>query len=175
MDEFLGRAIDARSIDQLRKDHVRRFLLTFQRQDLEKKVWGIQGQKNEGWREGEPDWEAKHKLKEQEDVVGMGSDRCTGGGSSKSGQLRLLPARPCDCPALAVHAVPARAGPSTQLITFLPTVFTESRPSLWSLCRLCPFGFLLHLFHPAPHISTVSPVPFTASRTFLNSLCKPRG
>lgn len=43
MDEFLGRAIDARSIDQLRKDHVRRFLLTFQREDLEKKVWGIQG------------------------------------------------------------------------------------------------------------------------------------
>ncbi|ERE81162.1 adenylate cyclase type 6 isoform 1 [Cricetulus griseus] len=37
VDEFLGRAIDARSIDQLRKDHVRRFLLTFQRQDLEKK------------------------------------------------------------------------------------------------------------------------------------------
>lgn len=43
VDEFLGRAIDARSIDQLRKDHVRRFLLTFQREDLEKKVWGIQG------------------------------------------------------------------------------------------------------------------------------------
>lgn len=41
VDEFLGRAIDARSIDQLRKDHVRRFLLTFQREDLEKKVWGI--------------------------------------------------------------------------------------------------------------------------------------
>ncbi|XP_054981878.1 adenylate cyclase type 6 isoform X2 [Sorex araneus] len=37
VDEFLGRAIDARSIDQLRKDHVRRFLLTFQRADLEKK------------------------------------------------------------------------------------------------------------------------------------------
>uniref|UniRef100_A0A671EHI6 Adenylate cyclase type 6 n=1 Tax=Rhinolophus ferrumequinum TaxID=59479 RepID=A0A671EHI6_RHIFE len=37
VDEFLGRAIDARSIDQLRKDHVRRFLLTFQREDLEKK------------------------------------------------------------------------------------------------------------------------------------------
>uniref|UniRef100_A0A8D2CU32 Adenylate cyclase type 6 n=1 Tax=Sciurus vulgaris TaxID=55149 RepID=A0A8D2CU32_SCIVU len=37
VDEFLGRAIDARSIDQLRKDHVRRFLLTFQRDDLEKK------------------------------------------------------------------------------------------------------------------------------------------
>ncbi|XP_038608564.1 adenylate cyclase type 6 [Tachyglossus aculeatus] len=37
VDEFLGRAIDARSIDQLRKDHVRRFLLTFQTDDLEKK------------------------------------------------------------------------------------------------------------------------------------------
>lgn len=43
VDEFLGRAIDARSIDQLRKDHVRRFLLTFQREDLEKKVWGMLG------------------------------------------------------------------------------------------------------------------------------------
>lgn len=53
MDEFLGRAIDARSIDQLRKDHVRRFLLTFQRQDLEKKVWGIPGPKDRaGGREG---------------------------------------------------------------------------------------------------------------------------
>lgn len=38
MDEFLGRAIDARSIDQLRKDHVKKFLLTFQTADLEKKV-----------------------------------------------------------------------------------------------------------------------------------------
>ncbi|XP_036386383.1 adenylate cyclase type 6-like [Megalops cyprinoides] len=37
VDEFLGRAIDARSIDQLRKDHVRKFLLTFQTSDLEKK------------------------------------------------------------------------------------------------------------------------------------------
>lgn len=85
MDEFLGRAIDARSIDQLRKDHVRRFLLTFQRQDLEKKVWGIQGQKNEGWREEEreegPGWEAEHKLKKQEDQLGMGRDHGTGGNS----------------------------------------------------------------------------------------------
>lgn len=47
VDEFLGRAIDARSIDQLRKDHVRRFLLTFQREDLEKKVWGMQGHEEE--------------------------------------------------------------------------------------------------------------------------------
>lgn len=55
VDEFLGRAIDARSIDQLRKDHVRRFLLTFQREDLEKKVWGVLGQKKEGWgRRGDP-------------------------------------------------------------------------------------------------------------------------
>lgn len=38
VDEFLGRAIDARSIDQLRKDHVKRFLLTFQKPELERKV-----------------------------------------------------------------------------------------------------------------------------------------
>lgn len=38
VDEFLGRAIDARSIDQLRKDHVKKFLLTFQTANLEKKV-----------------------------------------------------------------------------------------------------------------------------------------
>uniref|UniRef100_A0A8C3C2K4 adenylate cyclase n=1 Tax=Cairina moschata TaxID=8855 RepID=A0A8C3C2K4_CAIMO len=37
VDEFLSRAIDARSIDQLRKDHVKKFLLTFQTPDLEKK------------------------------------------------------------------------------------------------------------------------------------------
>lgn len=37
VDEFLGRAIDARSIDQLRKDHVKKFLLTFQKPFLEKK------------------------------------------------------------------------------------------------------------------------------------------
>ncbi|KAK7878486.1 hypothetical protein WMY93_030322 [Mugilogobius chulae] len=37
VDEFLGRAIDARSIDQLRKDHVKKFFLTFQTPDLEKK------------------------------------------------------------------------------------------------------------------------------------------
>uniref|UniRef100_A0A8C8JR11 Adenylate cyclase type 6 n=1 Tax=Oncorhynchus tshawytscha TaxID=74940 RepID=A0A8C8JR11_ONCTS len=40
VDEFLGRAIDARSIDQLRKDHVKKFLLTFQTKDLENKVGG---------------------------------------------------------------------------------------------------------------------------------------
>lgn len=38
VDEFLGRAIDARSINQLRKDHVKKFLLTFQTPFLEKKV-----------------------------------------------------------------------------------------------------------------------------------------
>ncbi|XP_053327683.1 adenylate cyclase type 5 isoform X2 [Spea bombifrons] len=37
VDEFLGRAIDARSIDRLRSEHVRKFLLTFHEQDLEKK------------------------------------------------------------------------------------------------------------------------------------------
>ncbi|TRY87097.1 hypothetical protein DNTS_009170 [Danionella cerebrum] len=37
VDEFLGRAIDARSIDQLRRDHVKKFLLTFQTPFLEKK------------------------------------------------------------------------------------------------------------------------------------------
>jgi hypothetical protein len=65
VDEFLGRAIDARSIDQLRKDHVRRFLLTFQREDLEKKVWGIQGKKREGWEEGGPGWETGHTLRDR--------------------------------------------------------------------------------------------------------------
>lgn len=42
VDEFLGRAIDARSIDQLRRDHVKKFLLTFQTAELEKKV-GVLG------------------------------------------------------------------------------------------------------------------------------------
>ncbi|XP_062314606.1 adenylate cyclase type 6-like [Osmerus eperlanus] len=37
VDEFLGRAIDARSIDQLRKAYVKKFLLTFQTAALEKK------------------------------------------------------------------------------------------------------------------------------------------
>ncbi|XP_051516014.1 adenylate cyclase type 6-like [Myxocyprinus asiaticus] len=37
VDEFLGRAIDARSINQLRKDHVKKFLLTFKTPFLEKK------------------------------------------------------------------------------------------------------------------------------------------
>uniref|UniRef100_A0A2K6E0U1 Adenylate cyclase type 5 n=1 Tax=Macaca nemestrina TaxID=9545 RepID=A0A2K6E0U1_MACNE len=37
VDEFLGRAIDARSIDRLRSEHVRKFLLTFREPDLEKK------------------------------------------------------------------------------------------------------------------------------------------
>uniref|UniRef100_A0A6Q2ZLV8 Adenylate cyclase type 5 n=1 Tax=Esox lucius TaxID=8010 RepID=A0A6Q2ZLV8_ESOLU len=37
VDEFLGRAIDARSIDRLRSEHVKKFLLTFREPDLEKK------------------------------------------------------------------------------------------------------------------------------------------
>uniref|UniRef100_A0A8C9YPR3 Adenylate cyclase type 5 n=1 Tax=Sander lucioperca TaxID=283035 RepID=A0A8C9YPR3_SANLU len=37
VDEFLGRAIDARSIDRLRSEHVKKFLLTFREHDLEKK------------------------------------------------------------------------------------------------------------------------------------------
>ncbi|KAL4618075.1 adenylate cyclase type 5-like [Arapaima gigas] len=37
VDEFLGRAIDARSIDRLRSEHVKKFLLTFREADLEKK------------------------------------------------------------------------------------------------------------------------------------------
>lgn len=44
VDEFLGRAIDARSIDRLRSEHVRKFLLTFREPDLEKKVWPQQNQ-----------------------------------------------------------------------------------------------------------------------------------
>ncbi|CAB1347058.1 unnamed protein product [Coregonus sp. 'balchen'] len=38
VDEFLGRAIDARSIDRLRSEHVKKFLLTFREPDLEKKI-----------------------------------------------------------------------------------------------------------------------------------------
>lgn len=38
VNEYLGRAIDARSIDQLRADYVRGFLLTFRKPDLERKV-----------------------------------------------------------------------------------------------------------------------------------------
>ncbi|XP_061647717.1 adenylate cyclase type 5 [Phyllopteryx taeniolatus] len=37
VDEFLGRAIDARSIDRLRSEHVKKFLLTFREADLESK------------------------------------------------------------------------------------------------------------------------------------------
>lgn len=42
VDEFLGRAIDARSIDRLRSEHVRKFLLTFRELDLEKKVMVVE-------------------------------------------------------------------------------------------------------------------------------------
>ena len=38
VNEYLGRAIDARSIEQLRADHVKAFLLTFRRPELERKV-----------------------------------------------------------------------------------------------------------------------------------------
>ncbi|XP_043540665.1 adenylate cyclase type 6-like, partial [Chiloscyllium plagiosum] len=37
VDEFLGRAIDARSIDRLRSEHVKKFLLTFRKRELERK------------------------------------------------------------------------------------------------------------------------------------------
>lgn len=51
VDEFLGRAIDARSIDQLRKDHVKKFLLRFQTPILEKKVHN-QSKKKPAWDRG---------------------------------------------------------------------------------------------------------------------------
>ena len=38
VNEYLGRAIDARSIDRLRSEHVKRFLLTFHKPQLEQKV-----------------------------------------------------------------------------------------------------------------------------------------
>lgn len=38
VNEYLGRAIDARSIDKLRSDHVKAFFLTFRKKDLEEKV-----------------------------------------------------------------------------------------------------------------------------------------
>ena len=38
VNEYLGRAIDARSIEKLRSDHVRAFFLTFRKQELEEKV-----------------------------------------------------------------------------------------------------------------------------------------
>ncbi|RXN31365.1 adenylate cyclase type 5 isoform X2 [Labeo rohita] len=41
VDEFLGRAIDARSIDRLRSEHVKKFLLTFREPDLEKKFFPV--------------------------------------------------------------------------------------------------------------------------------------
>ena len=40
VDEYLSRAIDARSIDQLRAEHCRRFILTFRKSELEAKVSG---------------------------------------------------------------------------------------------------------------------------------------
>ncbi|KAG7256667.1 hypothetical protein CRUP_022317 [Coryphaenoides rupestris] len=41
VDEFLGHAIDARSIDRLCSEHVKKFLLTFHEPDLEKKVFPV--------------------------------------------------------------------------------------------------------------------------------------
>ena len=38
VNEYLGRAIDARSIERLRSDHVKVFFLTFRKQELEEKV-----------------------------------------------------------------------------------------------------------------------------------------
>lgn len=57
--------------------------------------------------------------------------------------------------------------PTLVSISFLPSVFTESRSSLRSLRRLCPPGVLLHLFHPAPRVPTVSP-PLTFPNTHAN-------
>ena len=38
VNEYLGRAIDARSIDKLRADHVQPFTLKFRKSELEEKV-----------------------------------------------------------------------------------------------------------------------------------------
>ena len=38
VNEYLGRAIDARSIDRLRSEHCKGFFLSFRKKDLEKKV-----------------------------------------------------------------------------------------------------------------------------------------
>ena len=38
VNDYLGRAIDARSIDRLRSDHCKRFLLTFRDPKVEVKV-----------------------------------------------------------------------------------------------------------------------------------------
>ena len=38
VNDYLGRAIDARSIDRLRSDHCKRFLLTFRDANVEAKV-----------------------------------------------------------------------------------------------------------------------------------------
>jgi hypothetical protein len=41
VNEYLGRAIDARSIERLRSDHVKAFFLTFRKDDLEQKVCNL--------------------------------------------------------------------------------------------------------------------------------------
>lgn len=38
VNEYLGRAIDARSVERLRSEHVKAFFLTFRKSDLEEKV-----------------------------------------------------------------------------------------------------------------------------------------
>lgn len=168
VDEFLGRAIDARSIDQLRKDHVRRFLLTFQREDLEKKVWGML--KEEGWggarsRQG--------SLSTGEGTgEGLGEREVTtghGGNSYQLGQLLLPLGAPGSM--LLPRAEPSASSASS------PSVLAESGSPFRSLRGLCPVGLLLHLLHPAPHLPTVRALPLLAQplfppappRTFLNT------
>lgn len=73
VDEFLGRAIDARSIDRLRSEHVRKFLLTFREPDLEKKVGSLDGK------------EAPLRTRARRGVRGRG------GGEGKQGNGRLPP------------------------------------------------------------------------------------
>jgi adenylate cyclase 5 len=41
VNDYLGRAIDARSIDRLRADHCKRFLLTFRDANVESKVTDV--------------------------------------------------------------------------------------------------------------------------------------
>lgn len=157
VDEFLGRAIDARSIDQLRKDHVRRFLLTFQREDLEKKVWGML--KEEGWGGGRS---RQGSLSTGEGTgEGLGEWEVTtghGGNSYQLGQLLL----PLEAPGsmLLPMAEPSASSASS------PSVLAESGSPFRSLRGLCPVGLLLHLLHPAPHLPTVRALPLLAQPLF---------
>ena len=38
VNDYLGRAIDARSVDRLQSDHVKQFILTFREPELEERV-----------------------------------------------------------------------------------------------------------------------------------------